>query len=379
MDMNERVKLTLRNKLGTKLHNSSIYDFYYHHRRVIYSITAILLIVALVLLPAITALAHSPLFPKGNHSPSTAYQINDPAKSWAIYTALEHEDSSDYYQFTLSKDEKIQVSLIVSTSPSKSEFVPSFAVLVPGLTQEDSLPTYVEVPDGYGIILVEGTDPGQATYEAFSPSWFYEVGKLTTNAPVDGTYYVVVFNHTYADVIHNHIHEAANYGIVIGYIEQFTLLELILVPYSVQEIYIWEGQSQFIVLLPIILVLIVGGIILYWRSRRGMAPRGVSKWLAAFAGLAFLGTAANTINQMLLAFIATGITGEAIITLVIVIISIILALFTFMYTVRGMPALTLWRRLVLIAIGVVALFTWSGLYLGPALVISAALVRSHEK
>jgi hypothetical protein len=339
--------------------------------------TAMVLMAALVLAPAATALAHSPVFPEENHSPATAYQINDPAKSWAVYNTLEHDNSGDYYRFTVSKGDKIQLSLIVPDNPSNSGFLPSMALLVPDQTQKDGLPVYVEVPADYGAIVVNGTDPGQATYEAFSPGWFYEVGNLALNAPADGAYLVVVFNHMHNDDTHNHTHEAANYGLVVGYLESFTPLELIMVSYSVQEVYRWEGQSQFIVLLPLILMLIIGGVVLYWRSRQDRAPKGISQWLAAFAGLAFLGSAVSIIYQMLLALGVTGVTREAFITLILIVISIILALFTFMYAIRGKPTLTLRRRVALIVIGIIALFGWSGLYIGPALVIAAALIPPY--
>jgi len=336
------------------------------------------LIPALVLIPATAALAHSPVFPEENHSTQTAYEINDPVKSWAIYTALEHEDLADYYKFTVSQGDKIQLSLIVPDSPSKLGFLPSFALLVPGNTQNDSVPAYIEVPAGYGTVVVNGADPGQAVYEPFTPGWFYEVSNLRMNAPADGTYYVVVFNHMqHNDDTLTHAHQDGNYGLVVGYIESFTPMELISVPYSALEIYRWEGQSRLITLLPIILVLIVGGIILYRRSKQDNAPKGISKWLAAFAGLAFLGSAVSTVYQMVRAFGVTGVTGEAVVTLVLAIISVVLALFTLIYAVRDKPTLTLWRRVVLIVIGIIALFAWSGLYLGSVLVISAALTPPY--
>jgi hypothetical protein len=331
----------------------------------------IILIAVWVLVSPAIALAHSPVFPEGNHSPATAYQIDDPAKSWAIYRELEH-DIGDYYTFTVSQGDRIQLSLLVAESPSTSEFLPSLTLLVPGLTQKDSLPAYVEVPANYGTILVNGTDPGEATYEAFSPGWFYEVGNLNINAPTDGTYLVAVFNPE-----HNHHQETASYCLVVGYLESFTPLEIILVPYSAQEIYRWEGQNQFVALLPIILTLIIGGAILYWRRRRYKAPQGVSKWLAVFAGLAFLGSAVSMIYQVLLTFTVTGVTGEALITLILIIISIALAVFPLMYAIRSKTTLTPWRRGVLILIGIIALFLWSGMYVGPALAISAALVPPY--
>jgi len=238
-------------------------------------IFAIILLTTLVLAPVTAVLAHSPVFPEGNHGLSTAYEIGDPAKSWAIYTWLENEGIADYYEFTISEGEKIQVSLIVPESPSHSGFLPSFSLMGPGLTQNDSVPDYMEVPAGYGTIVVDGTDPGKAAYEPFTPGWFYEVATLTTNAPDDGTYYVAVFNPELHDDTHNHVHEADGYAIIVGYVEEFTPLELILIPYRVHEIYVWEGQSRFIVFLPTLVVIIIGGVNAYRRSKRGRHPRGI--------------------------------------------------------------------------------------------------------
>jgi len=343
-------------------------------------------IALLVLVPAGAAFAHSPVFPGENHSPATAYNIENPAKSWAAYDQLNHPDEGEYYKFSMSKGEKIQLALITPESPAESGFLPSFALLVPESTQADILPVYIEVPAGYGITVEEGNDPGHATYEAFSPGWFYEVASMNINAPSDGTYYVVVFstmqnedsvNHNDLDD-HSHDLEAPRYGLVVGYIESFTPIELIMVPYSVQKVYAWEGQNQFVILLPITLVLIIGGIMFYWRSWKGRAPKGISKWLALFAGLAFLGTAVSILYQMFLTLSVTGFHGEAIITLVIFMISVILGVVTLLYAVRDKSVLTTWRRIGLIVTGLMALFVWSGLYLGPALAIISAFVPPYS-
>jgi len=247
----------------------------------------------------------------------------------------------------------------------------------PGLTQNDDVPDYMEVPEGYGNIIVDGTDPGKAVYEPFTPGWFYEVGTLTIDAPSDGTYYVAVFNPELHDDTDNHIHKADGYAIIVGYVEEFTPMELILIPYRVQDIYTWEGQSRFIVFLPLLLVIIVGGAIVYRRNKRGKHPKGISKWLSAFGGLAFIGTALGTIYQILLAFNYTGISVEAVITLLIVIVSIILGILALRFALQSKTNLTIWRRFGLVAIGMVALFVWSGLYVGPALLIASALVPPY--
>jgi hypothetical protein len=338
-----------------------------------------ILLATLVLAPTTAVLAHSPVFPEENHGPSTAYEIDDPAKSWAIYTWLKHDGIADYYTFTISEGEKIQVSLIVPDNPAHFGFLPAFTLIGPGLTQRDSVPDYVEVPSGYGTIVVDGTDPGKAVYEPFTPGWFYELGTLTMNAPSNGTYYVAVFNPELHDDTHNHVNKANGYAIVVGYVEEFTPLELILIPYRVHGIYVWEGQNQLIIFIPILLVGIIGGAIAYRRSKRGQHPRGISKWLATFGGLAFLGTAAGTIYQILFTFTRTGITVEALITLTIVIVSIILGVLTLRYALWGKPNLTIWRRVGLLVIALVALFAWSGLYLGPTLLIAAAIVPPYIK
>ena len=337
----------------------------------------LVLLASLVLVPVTSVLAHSPVFPEDNHGPSTAYEIDDPAKSWAIYTWLEHEGIADYYKFTVSEGDKIQVSLIVPDNPARSGFLPAFTLIGPSLTQHDIVPDYVEVPTGYGTIVVSGTDPGKAVYEPFTPGWLYELGTLTMSAPSAGTYYIAVYNTDLHENAHNHVHEDNAYAIIVGYVEEFTLTELLLIPYRLHGIYVWEGQNQFIIFLPILLVVIIGGIITYQRSKRGQHPRGLSKWLAMLGGLAFLGTAAGTIYQIVFTFTRTGIAVEALITLVIVIVSIVLGVLTLRYALRRKPNLNIWRRVGLLVIALVALFFWSGLYLGPGLLIAAAIVPPY--
>jgi hypothetical protein len=143
-------------------------------------------------------------------------------------------------------------------------------------------------------------------------------------------------------------------------------------------VYAWEGQNQFVALLPMILVLVIGGIILHFRSRKGRAPRGISKWLASFAGLAFLGSGVSILYQMFLTFTVTGFHGEAMVTLIFFVFSVILGVVTLLYAVRDEPVLTTRRRIGLVITGLIALFVWSGLYLGTALAIAAALVPSHS-
>jgi hypothetical protein len=81
---------------------------------------------------------------------------------------------------------------------------------------------------------------------------------------------------------------------------------------------------------------------------------------------------------MFLTFTVTGFHGEAMITLIIFVFSVILGVVTLLYAVRDKPILTTRRRIGLIITGLIALFLWSGLYIGTALAIAAALVPSNS-
>jgi hypothetical protein len=331
-------------------------------------ILAVSTVLALALVPASTVFAHSPIFPEGNHDPSHAYQIENPAKSWAIYTTLDHTDKGDYYKFTASKGDKIEIALMTLESPSVSGFVPSFALMVPGSEQKNNLPTYIEVPSGYGTIVVDGKNPGNASYEPFSPGWLYELANLTMNAPVGGTYYIVVYDNS---------QKMGNYVLPVGYIESFTPAEWLMLPYTVHTTYVFEGQNRFVTYLPLLLTLAVGSILLLWRSRQSKSPKGISKWLAAVGGLAFLGTTVGIIYQMILAMTITGFSTDIIFTLIFIVIGIVLSLLTLLYAARERPTLTLGRRIGLIIIGIFALIAWSGLFIGTVLAILAAVVPPY--
>jgi hypothetical protein len=310
------------------------------------------------------------LFPKGNHSLSTAYRIDGVDKSWVAYASIEQPDRADYYQFPRGGGQRIDLSLFSAGSPAVTGFRPSLALLVPGLDRRDSMPGFVEIPKNYGSIVVKGIDPGKATYEPFAQGMFYVLGKLSLDAPTEGTYYVVVFSPTKG---------VGNYGLPIGYLESWTPFELALLPFNCRRIYAWEGQNQFLTLLPLILTLVLGGLLLGRRSRLGRAPLGSSQWLAAFAGLFFIGTALNAVAKMLWSFAAARITEEALITLLVVAVPTLLGTLALIYATRGGTLLTCWIRILLISIGIVGLFSWCGLYFGPAMAIAAGSVAPFQR
>jgi hypothetical protein len=325
-------------------------------------------VAAICLIFPVPSFGHSPIFPGENHDPSHAFRITNPLKSWAIYTALDHPDKGDYYTFTVSKGNRIEIQLMTSESPARSGFLPSFALMIPGSDKKSDIPSYIEVPAGYGIVAVESKDPGKAAYEPFSPGWYYDIADFAVDAPVDGVYFVVVFERH---------QKTGNYGLPVGYIESFTPAEWLAIPVSVRTTYMWEGQNGFVTFLPLILVVVFGSITI-WRVRRNKAPRGASKWLAAFAGLAFLGTTAGIVHQMIVALMVTGFSAEAVITLIFIILGLLPGVLTLLYALREKTSLSLGRRIALSAIGLFGLVVWAGFYIGPVLLFAAAVVPAES-
>jgi len=204
--------------------------------------------------------AHSAVFPGNNTSLNSAYAVNDPTKSWALYTTLQ-PGQVQYCRFDITQGESIYVQLYKNTLASNLGFVPSFVLMGPGLTSNGTVPANVAVPPGASSIVMQGQQPDKGTYEGFGPGSFYDLGSVAVKAPATGTYYVAVY-------------DAANggaYGLAIGERETHTPTEYLLIPYNVFQVHLWEGQNPLVVLAPLILVVIVGLGILVMRCDTRLA------------------------------------------------------------------------------------------------------------
>ena len=179
-----------------------------------------------------------------------------------------------------------------------------------------------------------------------------------------GTYYVAVY-------------DAANggaYGLAIGERETYAPIEYVLIPYNVFQVHLWEGQNPLVVLAPLYLVVIVGLGILIMRSDLHASLRSPFTLLGTLAGLIFIGTGAYTLAQMLLAISRSSVESEAIITLVLVLVPIILGILALRVALRRREHTGIGPRAAIAILGIIALFAWTGLYVGPALALLASIM-----
>jgi len=310
--------------------------------------------------------AHSPLGTGDNESLADATVVSDPTKSWAIYAELHEGGEAQYYRFDIDLGQRIHVMLFRPTDQELADFLPGFVLMGPGLVEQGEHPNYVQEPSGVEHQVFEGTQASEATYEPFSPSTFYSLAEADLQAPESGTYYVAVYESSWG----------GRYGLAIGDVESYTLNEWILIPISLLSVYQWSGQSLAVVLAPLIMVLAVGIVLVVLLRSRIVRPRGGLNWLGVLAGLLFVGTAMIVLTQMILSLLQTGLTSEAVITIIFVIIPLVMGLATLQLSLKMTEEIRLRTRIYFVVLGLVALFLWAGLLIGPvAAVIAGFLPR----
>jgi len=217
-----------------------------------------LLLCCIMILPA-SAFAHKLIPTDGsNDDIVSALEIPDPIVSWAMYEEL--SNNVLYYKFDAKKDDKLFTSIVIPKLDGLEDFSPSLAFITPSFTVNlitelkvlDSTESFpFLIPDGYDAIVFDydGVLPSKEFYEPFGQITYWERQEINLVAPVDGTYYLAVYDST------------ENYGklaLAIGYVEDFSAIDFITVlPYA------WFESRYFVedYVTPIIASLVAIGLI----------------------------------------------------------------------------------------------------------------------
>lgn len=321
------------------------------------------LFVLVLLLSAAAVSAHSPLLADGNTSPGTAMEIEDTVKSWAIYSHLPQGEAL-YYTFDIDEGDRLLLNLIVPVQDGDDGFRPRMAFMAPGIPNEGALPSWVEVPEGYGYVVIDAALPETATYEGFSPSSFYDLGRTDEPAPVSGRYYVTVFAPA---------SQEGNFALVVGYGESFTVQEWLLMPFSLYSVYHWEGQGPLEILAPMLFIFLLGSLLIMYYHGRRAEPLDLQHSLFMLSGLLLAGTAAITLFQTLISVRDSHLGPEVMISIALFLVQASLGA---VVSRRGWKVgpLTKVGRVRMSIVGLLAVLTWAGYLVGPVLIIVAALL-----
>jgi hypothetical protein len=342
---------------------------------IVVKFSSILFAVLLALLYlALPACAHVPLMAGENENISTAMHISDPGKSWAVYGTLE-KDLVHYYSFDLQEGERIYLSLFKSADAKENDFLPALLLLGPGLNASGQLPGQLALPpqaSGLKILAAEDRDAANAVYEPFGPSSFKEVSEINLTAPQSARYYAAVFSNSNnnTNTANNLSANPGHYGLAVGYREEFGFLERVSTPLQLISVYLWEGQSLGVILIPYLVAEILS-LLLFWRG-----SRRTSFCLAgSLAGFLFLASSASVITQMVFNLTRAPFGPEVYITLAIAVLHAFLGVVTIRLA-RGEAGLL--QRVLLAVLGTLALLFGSGLIMGPILALAASVLPSRS-
>ncbi|WP_422573383.1 hypothetical protein [Methanothrix sp.] len=361
---------------------------------------AVFTLLLVMLLLSFNAVGHVPLIGGGNEDISSALHISNPAKSWAVYAVLENE-TVHYFSFDVREGERIYLGLLKSTDPADEGFLPDLLLIGPGIGIQSSpsaqLPEGNTSPEGAAVLLENSAIPknivlpeslkdlgalaadgreGITTYEPFGPSSFIELAEINLSAPQSGWYYAAVYENTMKEEASLAAAEpvakgGGHYGLVVGYREEFSFTDRMIAPIQIASVYIWEGQSIIMILIPYLVALIAGGLI----YRRG-SRRSSFSLAGTFAGFLFLGTSSLVITQMIYSLSRAPYGPEVYITMAIILFHALLGVASIRLARGGAGIL---QRSLLAVIGTLALLGGSGMILGPILAVSASFLPTMKR
>jgi len=313
--------------------------------------------------------AHAPLGVGSNEDIANSTHFDTPDKSYVLYTELHEGGEAQYYHFPMQKGQNLYGSIQV---PGPGSMVPNIVIIGPGIAPAGNVPSFVEIPEGSGAMVIPGKTPGKPSYEPFSPQPIYETGHFNVTVPSDGDYYIAVYGPT-----------GGKYSLAPGFLEEFTASEWLLIPFSVIAIHLWEGQSPWAVFAPLIVVVIGGlALLVIYRKELGLQQDPI-RWMILLSGLLYLGGAAMTALQIVHAVRVTGYGNEVLVTLMFIAGPVILGIFAIMEGIQQpRPDSLLKSGIKMIIIGILGLLVWAGLIIGPVLAIFSGvliLVKRSKK
>ena len=314
-----------------------------------------------------TTAAHVPLFMVGGHSLDEAVPIENPTKSWVIYSTINEIDEPHYFYLDMQVGERIRLMLMVPILEGDQGFRPRLALMGDGLTNMSTPPGNLEIPSGAQVMILE-PESLIPEYEGFTPTSFYMLYDLDILAPSTGRYYLAYYEPVMA----------GNFAIAVGYQETFSFIEWVTVPLTVLITHLWNHQAPLTIIAPILMTFLLGLVLILWRYPHLREAPQLLTWLGNTIGLLFIASGIFIFYQMGIALLQVPASPQIAITIILGAIPIILGLFV----IRSFISIH-WqhkpRQLIfLFILAISGLFLWAGWILGPILLMLIAAIASIQ-
>jgi len=315
-----------------------------------------------VIIPSIAA--HVPISAQDAETLETAVFIEDPTKSWVIYSDLHEGADPQYFAFETEAGTRIRMMLAIPVIADPNVFQPSIALMGPGLANSSSIPSYLEIPESSGVMIFN-SESAVLAYEGFTPTSFYEMIQLEVIAPITGEYYFAVYEPNIGGA----------FSVALGYVETFTFAEWVFVPFNVMIIHQWNGQSLLMILAPMIITIVLGVAYLLPRKEEFRELENAVSWIGAIGALLFIGSGVTIFYEMIIAALYS-VDLQVIITFIFGLLPILLGYYTLRISTTENWQDQKAKRIRLLVLGLIAPFLWAGLIIGPVLVILSSLLST---
>jgi hypothetical protein len=215
-----------------------------------------------------------------------------------------------------------------------------------------------------GSVVVPGERPERARYEPFAPSANYHTADVDRVVETDRTYLVAVYESE---------NLSGQVGVALGYSEEFSPTEYVMVPFDLVQTRLWAGQHPVVLAAPWLLTLLAA-VPLVRRRWDETWNSPVVRGVLVATGLLVLGSAVSTAAQMALALAKTGPTAGALVTAAFVVVPLVCGAWILAIALRDELAVPLRTRLGLAVAGLATLVTWAGFVVGPVLLVALAVL-----
>lgn len=160
--------------------------------------TCILLVALLItILFSDAAFAHQPFFEDADTTVSNPMTVTDPEISTALYATLDRPGDIDYFSFSVSARQTIEIGITIPQIEGQRQFAPTIGVIATGLDREldYGLPAdaLVLLSDQKGVQRIEAVE-ATVFFEPFSRTAYWQRQRRRITFPKEGEVIVVVWH-----------------------------------------------------------------------------------------------------------------------------------------------------------------------------------------